>query len=204
MKPHEIKGQCVAKRAFEVAAAGDLRVLLVGPLAVGKTTLREAFRNVTACEIETCACGHYSDPKQQCACSERQILRWYRRLERIARDYDIVVEVCAVPVRELMARTGSTERDDECMRARIAAAREFGRSNQSLALTDDAAIRTMEMAARRLGLSAGQYNHVLRTARAIANLDQSPTLKAKHVAEAVRYRADAYLYRLDRIISPAA
>jgi len=166
--------------------------------------LREAFPDVDAREVETCACGHYADPKQQCVCSQRQILRWYRRLERIARDYDIVVEVCAGPVRELMARTVCTERDDECMRARITAAREFGITNNSVVLQDDATARTMEMAARRLSFSARQFQQVLRTARAIANLDQSPALKAKHIAEAVQYRADAHLYRLDRIVPAGA
>ena len=183
MKPYEIKSHCAVKRAFEVASVGDLGVLLVGPLGTGKTTLRDAFPTVRSAERETCPCGHWRDVTRECTCSTRTIERWYRRLERTARDYDIVLETCAVPARELMSQRDPDPKEQEYMDARIAAARAFGATHQSVELRDDATIRMIEMALRRLSLTAGQYNAVLRTARAIANLDASEHLKAKHVAE---------------------
>ena len=44
---------------------------------------------------------------------------------------------------------------------------------------DEAGERTLEMAVRRMGLSA----------RAVADLDESPNVTAKHLAEAVQYRS---------------
>jgi predicted ATPase with chaperone activity len=59
----------------------------------------------------------------------------------------------------------------------------------------------MGMAARRLALTAGQYNRILHVARAIANLDVSDVLLARHIAEAVQYRADATIYRVDQVLA---
>jgi magnesium chelatase family protein len=55
------------------------------------------------------------------------------------------------------------------------------------------------MALRRLSLTPGQWGHILQVARAIANLDASDILKARHIAEAVQYRADATIFRPERI-----
>jgi predicted ATPase with chaperone activity len=71
---------------------------------------------------------------------------------------------------------------------RVVAAREFGKSHLFIDLTDDAAHRTFEMVMRRLGLSIGIGQRILRVARTIANLDGSECLKAKHIAEAVQYK----------------
>ena len=40
----------------------------------------------------------------------------------------------------------------------------------------------------RLQLSARAYDRILRLARTIADLDNSPTLQTQHLAEAVGYR----------------
>jgi magnesium chelatase family protein len=124
------------------------------------------------------------------------------------RGFDIVLECCAAAAaaaaRELLCRNMNTEHDTELIYARVAAAREFGKAHTSIELKDDAAVRTAEMVLRRLALTAGQWQRVLRTARAIANLDHSAELKAKHVAEAVQYRADVTMYNLDRLGLKAA
>ena len=54
---------------------------------------------------------------------------------------------------------------------------------------DDAGERTLEMAVRRLGLSARAHDRILRVARTIADLGGSEQVCAKHVAEAVQYRS---------------
>ena len=54
---------------------------------------------------------------------------------------------------------------------------------------DDAAERTLEMAIRKLGLSARAHDRILRVARTVADLGGSENLQAKHVAEAVQYRS---------------
>lgn len=54
---------------------------------------------------------------------------------------------------------------------------------------DDAGERTLEMAVRRLGLSARAHDRILKVARTIADLTGVEKLAAKHVAEAVQYRS---------------
>ena len=54
---------------------------------------------------------------------------------------------------------------------------------------DEAGERTLEMAVRRMGLSARAHDRILKVARTIADLDHSETVSAKHLAEAVQYRS---------------
>jgi magnesium chelatase family protein len=45
---------------------------------------------------------------------------------------------------------------------------------------DEAGERTLEMAVRRMGLSARAHDRILKLARTIADLDQSESVSAKH------------------------
>lgn len=188
MNKYDIKGQCVAKRALEIAAAGDHSVLLYGPRGAGKATLIAAFPEATeVIQRDTCTCGNYQHPAKECSCNARLLFRWTRRVSRLADEFDLVIEVCPVPVKEW--QTPGDPRYAECFGHRVAAAREFGKAHQSIDLTDVSAYRTFEMAARRLGFDIGTGQRILRVARTIANLDGSDLLSAKHVAEAVQYKA---------------
>lgn len=200
MNPYQLRGQPVAKRAFEVALVGNLRVALIGPLGTSKTTIREAFPGVESDECESCPCGYYLDAAVECTCNERLIYRWFRRMARWASGFDIVLESCRVTTRDMLSQQKPDKQEDVHMWARVQAARKFGIKHTSTELNDDAAFRTMEMACRRLSLTTGQYISILNTARAIANLDGSDLLKAKHVAEAVQYRGDATIFRLDKLV----
>jgi len=62
------------------------------------------------------------------------------------------------------------------------------RALRKLCALDEAGERTMELAVRRMGLSARAHDRILKVARTIADLANSETVSAKHVAEAVQYR----------------
>lgn len=188
MNKSDIKGQYTAKRALEIAAAGDHTILLYGPRGAGKATLISAFPEATkAIQRNTCTCGNYQNPTRSCSCNERLLYRWTRRVSRLADECDMVVEVAPVPVKEWQAKSDPTYA--KCFSKRVEAAREFGKTHLSIELTEESAYRIFEMAARRLGLDFGCGQQILRVARTIANLDVSPVLKGKHVAEAVQFKA---------------
>lgn len=87
------------------------------------------------------------------------------------------------------------------MRERVEAARTIQQSRgfynahipssslRSLCALDDGGERTLEMAVRRMGLSARAHDRILKVARTIADLDRSEHVVAKHLAEAVQYRS---------------
>ena len=60
---------------------------------------------------------------------------------------------------------------------------------RALCELDAAGERTLELAARKMGLSARAHDRVLKVARTLADLAGEPRVAAKHVAEAVQYRS---------------
>jgi magnesium chelatase family protein len=112
---------------------------------------------------------------------------------------DLHIEVPAVPYQELRSKHDGTSSAE--MRVRVEAARAIQNARglhnfaiptrliRKLCALDDAGERTLEMAVRRMGLSARAHDRILRVARTIADLDSSERLSAQHLAEAVQYRS---------------
>lgn len=180
---NEICGQAAVKRAMEVAAVAGLRVMLIGPCGSGKKFLTAAFPEVQTIWMHSCPCGYYRGVQADCVCTPERLKRWLGIARLRARRYDIILEVCPLPYREMNGRA------DDTFAARFAArvqqARAFKATTRVL---DDAGQRVEEMAVRRLGISKSELLRVHKVANAIADLDASSTLQAKHIAEAVQYR----------------
>ena len=150
--------------------------------------------------MNPCPCGYFSDPSRECRCTGAIIQRYLSKVSGPLLDrIDMHIEVPAVAYQELRGRdtgVGSAE-----MRERVAAARAIqqrrgfynsripARQLRKLCALDDAGERTLEMAVRRMGLSARAYDRILKVARTIADLGGSESVSAKHLAEAVQYRS---------------
>jgi magnesium chelatase family protein len=116
---------------------------------------------------------------------------------------DLALEVPAVPADALAVRgndaaaeAGSAEVRSRVSTAHARAVERQGKANARLTAGEIArccrpepeAERLLAQAMARLALSARGYHRVLKVARTIADLANSPTIAPAHMAEAVGYR----------------
>ncbi|HTC31914.1 MAG TPA: YifB family Mg chelatase-like AAA ATPase [Bryobacteraceae bacterium] len=150
--------------------------------------------------MNPCPCGYFSDPGRECRCTGAIIQRYLSKVSGPLLDrIDLHVEVPAVAYKELRGKDHGITSEE--MRARVEAARAIQRRRgfynaripahrlRSFCALDEAGERTLEMAVRRMGLSARAHDRILKAARTIADLDRSDAITAKHLAEAVQYRS---------------
>lgn len=185
-----IRGQQTAKRAIEVAVVKDLTVFLIGPRGGGKQFLEKAFPEAKIRWMHSCPCGHHGDIMMNCICTPERRNRWLAIMRTRAHNSDIVIEVDAVPYKMMTSKPEPMAEHfhERIRRAKIYAATLMGEREQ-----EEAAKRTEEMAVRRLGLPLSVLERIRKVANAIADLDGSPIVKAKHLAEAAQYRGPSWM-----------
>ncbi len=154
--------------------------------------------------MNPCPCGYYGDPIRECTCSVTAITRYQKRISGPLLDrIDIHVEVPRVDY-EKLADKRKVE-DSATVRARVQAARErqlqrftgtkltcnaeMGPAEvRDFCTVDPSAEKLLKAAMQQLHLSARAFHRVLKLARSIADLAESETIAANHVAEAIQYR----------------
>ena len=150
--------------------------------------------------MNPCPCGFFGDPTRECRCTPAIIQRYLGKISGPLLDrIDLHIEVPAVAYKELRTREDGASSSE--MRERVERAREIqerrgfansripSRQLRQLAALDEAGERTLEMAVRRMSLSARAHDRILKVARTIADLSASDQVSAKHLAEAVQYRS---------------
>jgi len=173
-----------------------------GSVTIARSAMTLCFpsRFVLVAAMNPCKCGFLGDATRECRCTPAQIQQYLGKISGPLLDrIDIHVEVPAVPYKEL--RGPDTSESSADIRIRVAAARDVQRTRgyynsqmptrqirKNCAL-DDSGERTLEMAVRRMGLSARAHDRILKVARTIADLNGLAAVSAKHVAEAVQYRS---------------
>jgi magnesium chelatase family protein len=151
--------------------------------------------------MNPCPCGYYGDSSRECRCTPAIIQRYLGKISGPLLDrIDLHIEVPAVPYKELRGPEAGASTSEE-IRARVERvratqqARGFYNSQipvrllRKLCQLDDSGERTLELAMRKMGLSARAHDRLLKVARTIADLADSETVSAKHLAEAVQYRS---------------
>lgn len=155
------------------------------------------------CAMNPCKCGYFPD-KNRCRCSEPELKKYWNRLSGPLLDrMDMYVETSRIELEKLQSM-GQGESSGEIrrrvMEARAVQEERFrGKSysfngdmeprelEQSCALGETEK-RLMELAYRRLNLSARTYHRVLKVARTIADLGHSERIREEHLSEALAYR----------------
>jgi magnesium chelatase family protein len=155
-----------------------------------------------------CPCGRIGDPVGSCSCSPADVERYSRRMSGpLADRIDMHVSVRAVALRDLSS--DAVGESSDAVRVRVCAAR--NRQSERFACLPgvscnadasgswidrngsimNQARELLNTAATSLSLSARGFHRVLKVARTIADIDESPVVSCEHVAEALRYRSPA-------------
>jgi magnesium chelatase family protein len=150
-------------------------------------------------DTQGCPCGFYGDSTRECRCTPGIIQRYLAKVSGPLLDrIDLHIEVPAVAYKELRSQSVGTSSAE--IRARVEGARQVQRDRgyynsqippsqlRIVCALDETGEKTLEMAMRRMNLSARAHDRLLRVARTIADLDHSPNVAAKHIAEAVQFR----------------
>ncbi|HEX7363378.1 MAG TPA: YifB family Mg chelatase-like AAA ATPase [Bryobacteraceae bacterium] len=168
-------------------------------LARSNGTLTFPARIMLVGAMNPCPCGFYGDSTRECRCTPGIIQRYLAKISGPLLDrIDLHIEVPAVPYKELRGK-GDGQSSAQ-IRERVEQARAVQRGRgfynsqiptaqlRILCALDDAGERTLEMAVRRMNLSARSHDRLLRVARTIADLAGAPPVSSKHLAEAVQFR----------------
>jgi magnesium chelatase family protein len=178
-----------------------------GRVVIARATVSVGFpaRFSLVAAMNPCPCGNAGEPGRVCTCAVSEVARYQARLSGpLADRIDMHVTLSAVPAR-LLQHEGAGEtsaqvrRRVECCRAIQRAryrdvpavtynAHASGRWLLAHGRIEPDAREMLGAAMEALHLSARGYHRVLRVARTIADLDDSPSVTAPHVAEALRFR----------------
>ena len=156
--------------------------------------------------MNPCPCGYYNHPDKDCVCAPAQIQRYLARISGPLLDrIDLHVEVTPVPFEELSSRADGEK--SEAIRQRVIQARDRqlhrfreqpGMYSNAMmppqmvrrvCTIDKASESLLEVAMKKLDLSARAFDRILKVARTIADLADSERILAEHIAEAIQYRS---------------
>lgn len=156
--------------------------------------------------MNPCPCGNYNHPKIPCTCGQGLVQKYLNKVSGPLMDrIDIHIEVVPVTHEEL-ASTKPVEKSEE-IRKRVIKARaiqnkrfvEYERIHCNAQMSrkqveqycpiSTEGEKLLKTAMERLGLSARAYDRILKVARTIADLEESPEIEIEHLSEAINFRS---------------
>lgn len=165
-----------------------------------KTEYPARFQLIAA--MNPCPCGYLGDSKRACGtCTAEQIQRYQGKISGPILDrIDLHIEVPAIPA-ELLTSKIEPVMSSKSVREKVTKTREIqlqrsGKLNHALdnndleawCMPEPQGMQLLHRAIDQLNLSARAYHRILKVSRTIADLDNSESVTATHVAEAISYR----------------
>jgi magnesium chelatase family protein len=155
--------------------------------------------------MNPCPCGNYGDPRLECRCSPAQIFRYRSKLSGPLIDrIDIQVEVPGIKFEQLQNEEDAESSAEIRRRVDKACLKQRGRYKK-IKVDSNAQLRSrhfekycplspearqlLHQSFQHLKLSMRAHDRIIKVARTIADLDNSDTIEAHHIAEAVQYRS---------------
>jgi magnesium chelatase family protein len=155
--------------------------------------------------MNPCPCGYYGHPKKQCICTDYQRAHYIWKISGPLLDrIDLQIEVQPVDFDQMSSKAPGEP--SAAIRERVIAARAIqaerfkhdkgiycnAQMTSSLlhkhAEPDAAGLEKLRDAMERMNMSARAYDRILKVARTIADLEQSPRVQHHHIMEAIGYR----------------
>ena len=176
--------------------------------AVGTFTYSARFQLVAS--MNPCPCGYRGVRNAECRCDDASVAKYVGKLSGPLLDrIDLQVQIARVPFDDMVRHDGGEH--SAAIRERVVEARRVARelfagtsinanadippsAMRTYCALDDTAMKLLAVASAKRQFSARALDRISRVARTIADLSNSPAIRAGHVAEAIQYRS---LERLD-------
>lgn len=183
------------------------------PIEEGKITILRAkhqlslpSRFVLVAAANPCPCGNFENSEKKCNCTNSQIKMYRRKLSGPLMDrIDIFINVPQVKYEKLIEdneENASQEIKEKVKKAREIQKQRFGQdlTNAEMEIPQIKKYCLIDLKSQNLlkqyvdsgKLSARGYHRVLKTARTIADLENSKNILHDHLAEALMYRLKNY------------
>lgn len=154
--------------------------------------------------MNPCPCGYYPD-RNKCLCTLNQIRNYQNKISKPLLDrFDISTETLAVNYDELNSEV--EEESSKIIAERVSIAQNIQMSRykeHNIYFNSELTPKEikefcklghqeeilLELAYKKMRLSARGYHRILKVARTIADLDQEKEIKTKHLSEAISFRS---------------
>lgn len=171
-----------------------------------KNVLNFPARFMMVAAMNPCPCGYYGDNEKACKCSAHEVFRYQKKISGPLLDrIDIQIEVPRVKAEELLDKKRKSETSDaksRVIKARKVQEERFKKAGNKIYLNsemssklvdeiielDSEAQKFLKNILDKSFLSARGYYRILKTARTIADLENSEKVLTSHLAEAFQYR----------------
>lgn len=175
--------------------------------AAGSVTFPAEFMLVAA--ANPCPCGYLGDPKRECKCSPRMIVKYNSKLSGPLMDrIDIHINVPTVEIEKLIPKDSQKKEEEpsEKILKRVLNARKIQntrfKSVEGVFTNSDMknkhikdycdikpeSLALLKQAVNNYNLSARTYFRLIKISQTIADLGEEKSITPNHVAEALQYR----------------